>query len=74
MNKKKHSTRRKRGVKGGKSRRCRKPCPKNLSRKFQNIDQALEYYIYIIFYFYKYKYDYAVKTHALKKTLFQNFK
>jgi hypothetical protein len=33
MNKKKHSTRRKRGGKGGKSRRCRKPCPKNLSRK-----------------------------------------
>ena len=34
MNKKKHSTRRKRGGKGGKSRRCRKPCPKNLSRRF----------------------------------------
>ena len=34
MNKKKHTTRRKRGVKGGKSRRCRKPCNKNLSSKF----------------------------------------
>jgi hypothetical protein len=34
MKKKKHTTRRKRSVKGGKSRRCRKPCNKNLSRKF----------------------------------------
>jgi len=33
MSKKKH-TRRKRGVKGGKSRRFRKPCNKNLNSKF----------------------------------------